>query len=68
MTPPAVIERDDPRLLDPFDRDLLRVDDDHRINDNDGDAIARVDGFHDFRELKRRVRVGRPLRTAGIHE
>ncbi|MEU5164002.1 hypothetical protein AB0G74_30910 [Streptomyces sp. NPDC020875] len=68
--PPAVIELDDPRMLDHFDRDLLRVDEDHHIDDDgtDGRAVTWIDGFHDFRELKRRVRAGRPLRTTGVRE
>jgi hypothetical protein len=61
-TPPAAIALDDPRLLEHVDRDLLRVFDDH---DGDGAPIAFLDGFRDFRELKRRVRAGLPLRTAG---
>ena len=61
-TSPAVIDLDDVRMLEHFDRDLLRVFDDH---DNNGNAITIVDGFRDFRELKRRVNAGLPLRTLG---
>lgn len=61
-TSPAVIGMDDLRMLEHFDRDLLRVLDDH---DNNGNAITSVDGFRDFRELKRRVNAGLPLRALG---
>jgi hypothetical protein len=60
-TPPAVIDIDDLRMLDHFDRDLLRVFDDH---DDNGNTLTYVDGFDDFRELKRRVRAGLPFRAA----
>ncbi|MER5989335.1 hypothetical protein [Streptomyces sp. NPDC001787] len=60
-TPPTAIGLADLRMLEHFDRDLLRVFDDHDENDN---AITYVDGFHDFRELKRRVNAGLPLRAA----
>jgi hypothetical protein len=60
-TPPAVIDIDDLRMLDHFDRDLLRVFDDH---DDDGNAITHMDGFDDFRELKRRVYAGLPFCAA----
>ncbi|MEV5204845.1 hypothetical protein [Streptomyces sp. NPDC053720] len=60
-TPPAVIDIDDLRMLEHFDRDLLRVFDDH---DDDGNAITYVDGFRDFREPKRRVYAGLPFRAA----
>lgn len=59
-TPPPVIDIDDLRMLDHFDRDLLRVFDDH---DDNGNAITYVDGFRDFRELKRRVYAGLPFRA-----
>ncbi|MEU9620601.1 hypothetical protein ACIQWV_32795 [Streptomyces sp. NPDC098085] len=61
-TPPAVIDIDDLRMLDHFDRDLLCVDDDD--DDDDDDAITDVDGFDDFHELKRRVYAGLPFRVA----
>ncbi|RPK89335.1 MULTISPECIES: hypothetical protein [Streptomyces] len=60
-TPPEVIDVDDIRMLEHFDRDLLRVFDDH---DTNGNAITHVDGFRDFRELKRRVNAGLPLSPA----
>ncbi|MFF9566224.1 hypothetical protein [Streptomyces sp. NPDC014685] len=60
-TPPAVIDLDDLRMLEHFDRDLLRVFDDHDNNDN---PITYVDGFRDFRELKRRVYADLPFRAA----
>ncbi|MFF1651647.1 hypothetical protein [Streptomyces sp. NPDC058240] len=64
-TRPAVIDIDDPRMLEHFDRDLLRVFDDHDENDN---AITYVDGFDDFHELKRRVNAGLPLRTTATRD
>ncbi|WP_326769402.1 hypothetical protein OG978_36905 [Streptomyces sp. NBC_01591] len=64
-TPPAAIDIDDPRMLEHFDRDLLRVFDDHDENDN---AITYVDGFDDFHELKRRVNAGLPLRTTATRD
>ncbi|MFF3959715.1 hypothetical protein ACFYY1_42105 [Streptomyces sp. NPDC001890] len=63
--PAAVIDIDDLRMLEHFDRDLLRVFDDH---DDNGNAITYVDGFDDFRELKRRVNAGLPLRAAEIRD
>lgn len=64
-TPPAVIGLADLRILEHFDRDLLRVFDDH---DNNGNAITYVDGFDDFSELKRRVNAGLPLRTTATRD
>lgn len=64
-TPPAVIDMDDLRILEHFDRDLLAVYDDE---DDDGNEITYVDGFRDFRELKRRVNAGLPLRAAEIRD
>ncbi|MDK0524402.1 hypothetical protein [Streptomyces sp. ML-6] len=58
--PPTVIDLDDPRMLDHFDRDLLEVYDDE---DDSGNEITCVEGFDDFSELKRRVSAGLPLRT-----
>ncbi|MGW2045869.1 hypothetical protein ACWCPF_11880 [Streptomyces sp. NPDC001858] len=57
---PAGLEMDDPRLLEHLDRDLLRVYDDE---DADGRTVTCVDGIRDFREVKRRVKAGRPLRS-----
>jgi hypothetical protein len=51
----AVIDLDDPRLLEHFDRDLLRV--------YEEDGEVQVDGLRDFREVKRRVNAGLPLRS-----
>ncbi|ROO86883.1 hypothetical protein EDD29_4465 [Actinocorallia herbida] len=56
---PAGLPLDDVRLLDHFDRDLLRVLDDTA---EDGTPLVDVDGFRDFHALKRRVRAGLPLR------
>ncbi|MFH8520651.1 hypothetical protein ACH4CE_37590 [Streptomyces gelaticus] len=64
-TPPAVIGLADLRILEYFDRDLLRVFDDH---DNNGNAITCVDGLDDFSELKRRVNAGLPLRTTATRD
>ncbi|MET8148799.1 hypothetical protein ACIBSW_17590 [Actinoplanes sp. NPDC049668] len=58
---PPGLELDDVRLLDHFDRDLLRV---HEDTDEDGTPMVEVDGFRDFRALKRRVRAGQPLKTS----
>ena len=55
---PTGLELDDVRLLEHFDRELLRVHDD---TDEDGTPLVEVDGFRDFRALKRRVRAGQPL-------
>jgi hypothetical protein len=52
---PAGIELDDPRLLEHFDRELLRMDEE--------DGTVYVDGLRDFREVKRRVAAGLPLRS-----
>ncbi|MFE7041016.1 hypothetical protein ACFU9X_16675 [Streptomyces atratus] len=62
---PAVIDIDDPRMLEHFDRDLLDVYDDE---DDDGNEITCVDGFDDFHELKRRVNAGLPLRTTATRD
>ncbi|MGV9312363.1 hypothetical protein ACWDR0_09200 [Streptomyces sp. NPDC003691] len=59
--PPAGIALDDPRLLEHFDPELLRVSEDH---DEHGNAVTWMDGFRDFRELKRRACAGLPFRTA----
>ncbi|MFH9202030.1 hypothetical protein ACH4KO_10070 [Streptomyces anulatus] len=64
-TRPAVIDIDDPRMLEHFDRDLLDVYDEE---DDDGNEITCVDGFDDFHELKRRVNAGLPLRTTATHD
>lgn len=64
-TPPTVIDIDDPRMLEHFDRDLLDVYDDE---DDDGNEITCVDGFDDFHELKRRVNAGLPLRTTATRD
>jgi hypothetical protein len=64
-TPPDAIGLDDPRLLEHVDRDLLRVHEDH---DEHGNAVIRLDGFRDFREIKRRVGEGLPLRAAAAGE
>jgi len=56
--PTAVIPLDDNRLLRHFDRPLLRLFED---TDRHGKAIVEVDGFRDFKELKRRVAAGLPL-------
>jgi hypothetical protein len=60
-TPLPSIEMDDPRLLEIFDAALLRVFEDHDADDR---PITIVDGFQDFREIKRRVAAGVPLKTA----
>jgi hypothetical protein len=60
-TPPPSIEMDDPRLLEIFDAALLRVFEDHDADDR---PITIVDGSQDFREIKRRVAAGVPLKTA----
>lgn len=60
---PDGLELDDVRLLDHFDRDLLRILDD---TDEDGSPIVAVDGFRDFRALKRRVRAGQPLKEDSV--
>ncbi|MGW0941387.1 hypothetical protein ACWD4O_02380 [Streptomyces sp. NPDC002623] len=57
---PVGLEMDDPRLLEHLDRDLLRVYDDE---DEDGRRVTCVDGIRDFREVKRRVKAGRPLHS-----
>ncbi|WP_431781483.1 hypothetical protein [Streptomyces chumphonensis] len=59
---PDVIDEDDPRMLEHFDRDLLDVFDDHDAN---GDAVTCVAGLRDVAEVRRRVAAGLPLRTAG---
>ncbi|MFI8438278.1 hypothetical protein ACIGJO_31960 [Streptomyces sp. NPDC079020] len=64
-TRPAVIDVNDPRMLEHFDRDLLNAYDDE---DDDGNDITCVDGFDDFRELKRRVNAGLPLRTTAARD
>ncbi|MFH9655586.1 hypothetical protein ACH4MT_32420 [Streptomyces anulatus] len=64
-TRPAVIDIDDPRMLEHFDRDLLDV---YNDEDDDGNEITCVDGFDDFHELKRRVNAGLPLRTTATHD
>ena len=54
---PAAIAMDDPRLLDHFDRELLRV-----VDGDDGEAPS-VDGFAKYIDVRRRVREGNPLKT-----
>ncbi|WP_216917501.1 hypothetical protein [Nocardia noduli] len=57
---PEPIELDDPKLLEYFDRELLRILEDTA---EDGTPIIDVDGFKDFREVKHRVIKGVPLKT-----
>ncbi len=64
-TPPPVIDIDNPRMLDYFDRDLLRVFDDE---DENGNAVTYIDGFDDFSALRRRVFAGLPLRTPAARD
>lgn len=59
---PAVLELDDVRLLEHFDRELLYADVDV---DADGNPLVEVDGFRDFGAVKRRVRAGQPLHAHG---
>lgn len=58
---PEGIELDDPKLLEYFDRELLRILDDTA---EDGTPIVDVDGIKDFREVKHRVIKGVPLKTS----
>lgn len=51
-----VIDMDDPRLLQHFDRALLRV-----FEENDK---VEVDGFNEYREVRQRVKAGLPLRAS----
>ncbi|WP_405178598.1 hypothetical protein OG225_31840 [Nocardia sp. NBC_01377] len=58
---PEGIELDDPKLLEYFDRELLRILEDTA---EDGTPIIDVDGIDDFREVKHRVIKGVPLKTS----
>ncbi len=58
---PDAIPLTDARVLEHIDRALLRTYDDE---DDDGNPIVGLDGIADFRELKKRVRAGLPLKTA----
>lgn len=60
---PAGIDLDDPRLLEHFDRELLRILEDTA---DDGTPIIEVDGIENFREVKRLVMQGAPLKTPQI--
>ncbi|GAA3228278.1 hypothetical protein [Actinocorallia longicatena] len=60
---PRGIELDDVRLLEHFDRDLLRV---HESTGDDGATELEVDGFADFHALKRLVRAGKPTRSENV--
>ncbi|MFO0672646.1 MAG: hypothetical protein U0235_24040 [Polyangiaceae bacterium] len=54
---PEAMPMDDPRLLEHFDRELLRV-----FDGDEGEA-PRVDGFDKDIEVRRRIRAGKPLKT-----
>ncbi|MFI1235849.1 hypothetical protein [Nocardia salmonicida] len=60
---PDGIDLDDPRLLEHFDRELLRTVEDTA---DDGTAIIEVDGIENFREVKRLVMQGLPLKTPQV--
>ena len=64
-SPPPMIDIDDPRMLDYFDRDLLRVYDEQ---DDEGNIVTYVDGFDDFHALKQRVFAGLPFRTTAARD
>jgi hypothetical protein len=55
---PEVLEMDDPRLLAHFDHALLSIDE----GEGEGEA-PMVDGFVDYRSVRRRVKAGQPLKT-----
>ncbi|TCJ96324.1 hypothetical protein DFR71_2351 [Nocardia alba] len=60
---PDGIDLDDPRLLEHFDRKLLRILEDTA---DDGTPIIEVDGIENFREVKSRVMQGVPLKTPQV--
>ncbi|MEU4416496.1 hypothetical protein [Nocardia salmonicida] len=60
---PDGIDLDDPRLLEHFDRALLRTVEDTA---DDGTPIIEVDGLENFREVKRLVMEGAPLKTPQV--